>query len=232
MSTVEPRDAEARAAERLRIAFERVGNPMLLVDDQRWCVTANAPACGLLELVPEEIPWHRIDDFSSTRDRDRVDELWDAFLANGAMEGWYQLPLPTGSVLPVEFSATANVLPGRHLSVIVPRPGAAVSPVATTRPPRGNGGRSLLAAGRAEWVRLAPRRAGQVPLTGREREVLGLIAGGLQGGGIADLLVVSTATIKTHAQNAMTKLGARTRAHAVAIALRTGQIELPDDTTL
>ena len=46
------------------------------------------------------------------------------------------------------------------------------------------------------------------------------MAGGLTGGQIAQQLVVSPETIKSHVQNAMTKLGAHTRAHAVAIALR------------
>ncbi len=55
--------------------------------------------------------------------------------------------------------------------------------------------------------------------------MLGQVAGGLTGGQIAQQLVVSPETIKSHVQNAMTKLGAHTRAHAVAIALRTGQID-------
>lgn len=52
---------------------------------------------------------------------------------------------------------------------------------------------------------------------------------GLQGGEIAAALVVSPETVKSHVQHAMTKLGAHTRAHAVAIALSTGQIEMPHD---
>ena len=59
-------------------------------------------------------------------------------------------------------------------------------------------------------------------LTGREREVLGLVAGGLTGAEIAQRLVLSPETIKSHVHNAMAKLGARTRAHAVAIAMSGG----------
>ena len=40
---------------------------MLIVDDQRRYVTANAPALGLLGMAPEEVPWHRIDDFTPAR---------------------------------------------------------------------------------------------------------------------------------------------------------------------
>lgn len=235
MAAIHPRETESQAAERLRAAFERVGNPMVLIDDQRWCVTANAPACGLLEMVPEAVPWCRIDDFTSARDRDRVDELWEAFLANGTMEGWYQLPLPTGAVLPVEFSATANVLPGRHLSVVVPRVGGPLLAAASdphAEDLRVERGRFSITRRRAEWVRIAPPDSRQLPMTDREREVLGLIAGGLQSARIAERLVLSTETIKSHAQNAMAKLGAHTRAHAVAIALSTGQVDLQDASRL
>jgi DNA-binding NarL/FixJ family response regulator len=57
-------------------------------------------------------------------------------------------------------------------------------------------------------------------LSAREREVLDLLSRGLRGVEIADQLGLSPETIRTHVQNAMTKLEARTRAHAVAIVLR------------
>jgi PAS domain S-box-containing protein len=217
-----PQETESEAAERLRAAFKRVRNPMLIVDDQRRCVAANAPACALLGIEPEEVPWRRIDDFTPAEDRDRLDEQWQAFLAHGEIEGWYQLPLPTGRTLPVEFSATANVLPGRHLSVVMPRPGYA--------PAGGVHGemrveRRRMVRREAGWTRIAARDAKRIPLTDREREVLGLVAGGLTGGEIAQHLILSPETIKSHVQNAMTRLGAHTRAHAVAIALKTGQID-------
>ena len=72
----------------------------------------------------------------------------------------------------------------------------------------------------------ARRHLARPVLTGREREVLALVAGGLTGSEIADCLVLSPETIKSHVHNAMAKLSARTRAHAVAIALGTGQIEV------
>jgi DNA-binding CsgD family transcriptional regulator len=56
--------------------------------------------------------------------------------------------------------------------------------------------------------------------TAREREVLQLLAGGRTDGQIAQLLELSPATVQTHVRNAKAKLGARTRAQAVAIALQ------------
>ncbi|MFL5846389.1 MAG: response regulator transcription factor [Solirubrobacteraceae bacterium] len=60
-------------------------------------------------------------------------------------------------------------------------------------------------------------------LSDREQEVVELLASGLNGEQIAERLVLSPETIKTHVRNAMLRLGARTRAHAVAIAIRARQ---------
>ncbi|MGH3409172.1 MAG: response regulator transcription factor, partial [Streptosporangiaceae bacterium] len=59
-------------------------------------------------------------------------------------------------------------------------------------------------------------------LTDREREVVGLVAAGLSNDEIADELVVSPLTAKTHVSRAMTKLAARDRAQLVVIAYACG----------
>lgn len=66
------------------------------------------------------------------------------------------------------------------------------------------------------------------PLSAREREVLGLLAQGLSGAAIAERLVLSPETVRTHVRNAMEKLGASTRSQAVAMALGDGIIAPPD----
>jgi DNA-binding NarL/FixJ family response regulator len=62
-------------------------------------------------------------------------------------------------------------------------------------------------------------------LSPREREVMALLAEGLNGPQIAERLFISPATVRTHVENVMEKLEARTRVHAIAIALRQGLLE-------
>jgi DNA-binding NarL/FixJ family response regulator len=64
------------------------------------------------------------------------------------------------------------------------------------------------------------------PLSSREIEVVRLIATGSSNKLIADQLSISEATAKTHVASILSKLGANDRAHAVAIALKRGIIEL------
>jgi DNA-binding NarL/FixJ family response regulator len=61
-------------------------------------------------------------------------------------------------------------------------------------------------------------------LTDRELEVLALVAEGLSNVEIAERLVVSPATAKTHVSRTMGKLGARDRAQLVVIAYESGLV--------
>jgi DNA-binding CsgD family transcriptional regulator len=63
------------------------------------------------------------------------------------------------------------------------------------------------------------RKPAKGRLSAREQEVVELLADGLSGAQIAERLVLSPETVRTHVRNAMTKLGASTRSQAVAIAL-------------
>jgi DNA-binding NarL/FixJ family response regulator len=65
-------------------------------------------------------------------------------------------------------------------------------------------------------------------LTDREREIVALVARGLSNADIAQRLVVSPLTAKTHVNRAMTKLGARDRAQLVVIAYQAGLVRAGD----
>ncbi len=61
-------------------------------------------------------------------------------------------------------------------------------------------------------------------LTNREREAVVLVARGLSNDEIADRMVISPLTAKTHVNRAMTKLGARDRAQLVVLAYESGLV--------
>jgi DNA-binding NarL/FixJ family response regulator len=94
------------------------------------------------------------------------------------------------------------------------------------------GGEALLSPGVTRRViaefALRARRPPQTELldalTEREREVMSLVAEGLTNAEIADRLVVSPATAKTHVNRAMAKLGARDRAQLVVLAYESGLV--------
>jgi DNA-binding CsgD family transcriptional regulator len=184
-----------------RASFRASLIPMVIADDERRYVAANSAACLLLRLPEEDVLRLRIDELTPPETRPQIERLWNAFIAEGVQEGTFGLMMPDGARLRVDYSATANVEPARHLSILM-------FPPATP-----------------------DRRQSQLPergalLTRREREVLGMVAMGRGSLGIAAELGVSASTVETHVRHCMDKLGARNRAHAIALGLQSGEISL------
>ena len=66
----------------------------------------------------------------------------------------------------------------------------------------------------------------RAPLTAREHAVLDLVAQGFGDKEIAELIGISTHTVNAHLRHVYAKLPAKNRAHAVAVAVRTGVLRL------
>lgn len=86
-------------------------------------------------------------------------------------------------------------------------------------------GEGALAGRISERLRDRTRHPDDI-LTARELEVLALAASGLSNRELAEALVVSEATVKTHLHHAFTKLGAENRQAAIATAVKRGLIRI------
>jgi len=64
-------------------------------------------------------------------------------------------------------------------------------------------------------------------LTGREREILELIAEGLTNAAIAKRLFISVNTVRNHVQSLLAKLGAHSKLEALSVAVRDGLVSPP-----
>lgn len=85
------------------------------------------------------------------------------------------------------------------------------------------------AAGPAARAAATPGGAGELAgLTGREREILRLVAIGLTNREICDRLWVSMPTVKTHVSHLLAKTGSRDRVQLVLLALRSGVVHLDE----
>jgi DNA-binding CsgD family transcriptional regulator len=180
---------------------------MVIADNERRYVAANPAACLLLRLPEREVCKRSIDDLTPPENRSQIEPMWEAFLLEGTQRGTFELLMPDGPRLQVEYSATADVEPGRHLSILM-------FPV-------------------GEPERHPHHRASSRPvLTPRERQVLTMVAMGMGSAWIASALSVSTSTVESHVRHCLDKLQARNRAHAIALAVRAHEISLDLDTAV
>lgn len=99
-----------------RAVFGSARDAMLIADDQGRYREANPAACALLHRTREELLTLSVFDVSP--EGVDADGAWRRFLQQGEMSGDYVLERPDGTTVDVEFRATADVLPGLHLSVL------------------------------------------------------------------------------------------------------------------
>jgi PAS domain S-box-containing protein len=113
------REAERAATEsarQLRAVFDEALDAMVIADDEGCCIEVNPAACALFGLAREELLKHRVADLAAPGFGGAG--AWDEFRQAGRVKGEFRLRRPDGTFRDLEFSATADVLPHRHLSVM------------------------------------------------------------------------------------------------------------------
>jgi DNA-binding CsgD family transcriptional regulator len=189
-------------APELRRAVDQSRVPMVIVDNDRRYLEVNPSAQLFWRLSRAEMRKMRLDDLTLP---DRMDTLrmgWKHLMEAGWVVGTGQITTPDGARFETAYWGMANVLPGEHVVAF--------------------------ALFRLEGESSGPDDAapvGSVLLTPRELELLQLAADGLSGPKIAEELVLSPATVRTHFANMYEKLDVGDRAGAVAKGMRLGLIE-------
>jgi DNA-binding CsgD family transcriptional regulator len=178
-------------------AFKQSRNPMVLLDERRCYVDVNGAYVRLVQHRRTELLGRPAYTF--IRDSPQFTaQQWQSMLAQPQFIGSAELTHADGGRITVDFAGHPEVVTGQRLILVV-----------ALR--IGRGGR------RPTNHDEMPKQSGA--LSPRERDVVRLLSRGATGPEIADELHVAHNTVRTHVRNAMTKLGARSRAQLVAMSL-------------
>ena len=183
-------------------AFTQSRNAMVLLDGDRRIVDANGAYLKLLGYRREQIIDQPIYTFNVGGPQMSPAE-WRAAMAAGEFSGERELLAADGSKVGMQLAATTEIVTGRRLVLLVA--------LSTSR-------------WGSHYRRTTTLDTKPPALSQREREIVRLVAFGYTGPEIADELRIAHDTVRTHTRNAMTKVGARSRAQLVAKALGEGLI--------
>ena len=115
VSHVQDITAQREANLLFEATFERSVVPKVIADDDRRIVELNQSGADLLGVSHDEALKLTVDELLSD---EPVAELWAVFLEVGALDAEVTLHRPDGTVRMIDFTATANVRPGRHIAVV------------------------------------------------------------------------------------------------------------------
>jgi PAS domain S-box-containing protein len=181
--------------------FKRSQNAMALLDEGRRCVEVNGALVKTLGYPRRKIVGALAAEFVDGEPL-FTESDWRARVARGEFTGEVNLAAADGGSIFVHYAAHPEVVTGRRLVLFVA--------LDSTRQGRF----------RRRYSRTPDERQA---LTAREEQVVHLVSLGKTGREIADELHISHDTVRTHVRNAQEKLGARSRAQLVAIALGDGR---------
>lgn len=109
-------NSDSHSLSLFQALFNQALDAMAIADDQGQYVEVNPAACRLFGLSREELLGCRISDFADLEFD--FQEAWRMFLEQGHVKGEFRLRCRDGTIRETEYSATANVIPHRHLSIL------------------------------------------------------------------------------------------------------------------
>jgi PAS domain S-box-containing protein len=178
-------------------AFKRSSNAMVLLDERRCHVEVNGAYLELLGHRRQALLGHHVYDIVVDGPAMTAAE-WRVVIRQEQFDGTADLWRADGGKVRVHFAGHPEMVTGRRLILVVALESA-------------RGGRRLSSD--------AEPAEGPESLTPREREIVRQMALGQNGPEIAAELHLSYHTVRTHVRNAMGKVGARSHAQLVAMAL-------------
>lgn len=182
-------------ASLFQTAFDRSANPMALLHPNRVFVAVNQAFVDTFGYTAEQVLGRRADFLVEPRMLGQVETDWETLRRTGQISGNREFIAADGRHLRVHFAAQRADVIGEEFVLYVVLP----------------------AHPRHVQVGEGPRE--RQALTPREQEIVSEIAMGRRVNEIAARLFISPTTVRTHVRNAMDKVGARSQAQLVAIAL-------------
>jgi PAS domain S-box-containing protein len=212
-STGSPQRGETRrplpaAAQQALLAWAAESSvwPLTVTDAEGNILSANEAAASLLGYSRVEFQALHLVDICSLERSSATAEVLEQIERRGTVSGVGPALHREGANVLVRYVGSKLEFEGRAFYVFSSFP---LRVIDTSRTPQARGGSAR----------------GQSEITEREREILLLVGEGYENGAIARRLHLSVNTVKTYVQRVLAKLGARSRAHAVALAIRNGLID-------
>ncbi len=104
--------------DRMQALFEHAQDALLLTNDTGYYIDANPAACALTGYSRAELLCLNVAALTPPSDLPQLSDMWQAFLDAGVRRGEYMILCKDGNLVPVEFVAVAQIVPGVHLSVL------------------------------------------------------------------------------------------------------------------
>jgi len=111
-------DAPPAGEQLFRAVFDNALEAMVIADDEGNYIDANPAACELFGVSKAELLGSNLARFVEPGHDREAAQAWRAFLDTGEQQGLFRLNRPNGEVRDLEYNARANILPGRHLSIL------------------------------------------------------------------------------------------------------------------